>query len=70
LHLFALLILLPAFLPLPLLITLARWTSPRRERRRCGAIRRMSDDDPLTATYRKLIETRSAWMPTWRTNQA
>lgn len=32
--------------------------------RRCAADRRMDDDDPLTATYRKLIETRSAWMPT------
>ena len=31
--------------------------------RRCAANRRMDDDDPLTATYRKLIETRSAWMP-------
>lgn len=32
--------------------------------RQCAANRRMDDDDPLTATYRKLIETRSAWMPT------
>jgi hypothetical protein len=32
--------------------------------RRCGANRRMDDDDALAATYRKLIETRSAWMPT------
>jgi hypothetical protein len=32
--------------------------------RNCAAIRRMDDDDPLTATYRKLITTRSAWMPT------
>ena len=31
--------------------------------RHCAANRRMDDDDPLTATYRKLIETRSAWMP-------
>jgi hypothetical protein len=31
--------------------------------RRCDAIRRMDDDDPLTATYRKLIATRTAWMP-------
>jgi hypothetical protein len=31
--------------------------------RRCAAIRRMDDDDPATATYRKLIEIRSAWMP-------
>jgi hypothetical protein len=31
--------------------------------RRCAAIRRMDDDDPATATYRKLIEIRPAWMP-------
>jgi len=31
--------------------------------RHCAAIRRMDDDDPATATYRKLIEIRSAWMP-------
>jgi hypothetical protein len=31
--------------------------------RRCDAIRRMDDDDPLTATYRKLVATRTAWMP-------
>jgi hypothetical protein len=32
--------------------------------RRAAAIRRMDADDPLTGTYLKLIETRSAWMPT------
>ena len=32
--------------------------------RHCAANRRMDDDDPLTATYRKLIATRPAWMPT------
>jgi hypothetical protein len=31
--------------------------------RRCASIRRMDDDDPLTQTYRKLIENRPAWMP-------
>ena len=31
--------------------------------RRCAANRSMDDDDPLTQTYRKLIENRSAWMP-------
>jgi hypothetical protein len=30
---------------------------------RCAANRRMADDDPLTQTYRKLIENRPAWMP-------
>lgn len=30
---------------------------------RCEAVRRMDDADALTATYRKLIATRSAWMP-------
>lgn len=32
--------------------------------RRAAAIRRMDDDDPLMATYLKLIAARSAWMPT------
>lgn len=30
---------------------------------RCAANRRMADDDALTRTYRKLIESRPAWMP-------
>jgi hypothetical protein len=31
--------------------------------RHCASIRSMDGDDPLTATYRKLITSRSAWMP-------
>lgn len=37
--------------------------------RHCAANRRMDGDDPVTRTYRKLIENRSAWMPGCNTGE-